>query len=84
MKKSLPDDSAFPFQYKFRGMTFTDLGMTLRDYFAAKALVGILSSNYPNYCGFDACELTARVAYQYADAMLKARQLPQESEESNG
>lgn len=42
-------------------------GMTLRDYFAAKALPIVMPDNraYPN----DA----AKAAYQFADAMLKAR-----------
>lgn len=44
-------------------------GMSLRDYFAARALVGMLANHD---CGgsFDAF---ARDAYRYADAMLKAR-----------
>ncbi len=43
-------------------------GMTLRDYFAAKALQGLLldiETMEP--------ERTAEIAYLYADAMLKAR-----------
>jgi hypothetical protein len=42
-------------------------GMTLRDYFAAKALQGIL------FEGLDP-EDTAKHAYAMADAMLKARE----------
>jgi hypothetical protein len=46
----------------------TSQGMTLRDYFAAKAMQGfILRGGYYN-AEFD----TAR-AYEFADAMLKAR-----------
>lgn len=43
-------------------------GMTLRDYFAAKALPVVMPDNraYP----MDA----ARAAYKFADAMLKARE----------
>jgi hypothetical protein len=41
-------------------------GMSLRDYFAAKAMQGIL------YEGLDP-EETAQHAYEMADAMLKAR-----------
>ena len=41
-------------------------GMTLRDYFAAKAMQALLHKNY-----FD---VAAKQAYQMADAMLKARQ----------
>jgi hypothetical protein len=53
------------------------LGMTLRDYFAAKALQGLLADPEP----FDLCDgdetiadTYAREAYGYADAMLKARE----------
>jgi hypothetical protein len=47
-------------------------GMTLRDYFAAKALQGMFASgNIPKSARDD--EL-AEVAYEMADAMLKARQ----------
>ena len=45
-------------------------GMTLRDYFAAKAMQEAMSWDD------DACPLTvAATAYQYADAMLRARAL---------
>ena len=47
-------------------------GMTLRDYFAAKALQGMFASgNLPKSVSDE--ELAA-VAYQTADAMLKARE----------
>jgi hypothetical protein len=42
-------------------------GMTLRDYFAAKALQGMLASDWN---GFDHI---AASAYQVADAMIRAR-----------
>jgi predicted RNA polymerase sigma factor len=45
---------------------FDNEGMTLRDYFAAKAMQGIL------FEGIDP-EQTAKHAYDMADAMLKAR-----------
>lgn len=41
-------------------------GMTLRDYFAAKAMQALVEKSY-----FDT---TARLAYEIADAMLKARE----------
>lgn len=56
-------------------------GMTLRDYFAAKALSGILADR-ANIDRFDAigskelvepAALMATAAYQMADAMLKER-----------
>jgi hypothetical protein len=51
-----------------------DEGMTLRDYFAAKAMQGIIASEQPGDEEFVTPEMYARDAYQYADAMLKARQ----------
>ena len=56
-------------------------GMTLRDYFAAKAMQGLVGSaewcediSEPEArCGLEATEFTARSAYIIADAMLKAR-----------
>jgi hypothetical protein len=49
-------------------------GMTLRDYFAAKAMQGIIASEQPGDEEFVTPEMYARDAYQYADAMLKARE----------
>ena len=71
---------AFPLSFKWDEPQFN--GMTLRDYFAAKALQGLLAcadsddfedqkllrNDYDAYClNF------ATSAYQMADAMLKAR-----------
>jgi hypothetical protein len=48
-----------------------DKGMTLRDYFAAAAMQGMISSTHEDFdASSDAC---ARQAYKYADAMLEAR-----------
>ena len=51
-------------------------GMTLRDYFAAKAMQAILSSDrYVGLIGVNRYEQrTVEDAYKMADAMLKARQ----------
>lgn len=50
-------------------------GMTLRDYFAAKAMQGMLAcSNLDAKLKADA-GLIATSAYQFADAMLKAREV---------
>jgi hypothetical protein len=46
-------------------------GMTLRDYFAAKALSGWLASFGPSGAPSDTEEL-AKFAYEIADAMVKA------------
>ena len=51
-------------------------GMTLRDYFAAKAMQGIISN--PNYGIFDGTNEvhipTIKQCYEIADAMLKERE----------
>lgn len=47
-------------------------GMTLRDYFAAKALMGMLASRDPRTPRFHP-EDDAAYVYAVADAMLKAR-----------
>jgi hypothetical protein len=48
-------------------------GMTLRDYFAAKAMQAILQANKGIYFTPPDTDLSAS-AYEMADAMLKARQ----------
>ena len=56
-------------------LELTDPGMTLRDYFAAKALPAIKPPNPATraYLQVDEFHAYASVAYQMADAMLKAR-----------
>ena len=44
-------------------------GMTLRDYFAAKAMQGMMVDVYASDCDY-----IAKTAYAMADAMLKARE----------
>ena len=56
--------SAFPLNDPLKSK-----GMTLRDYFAAAALQGMLS-NSKNYDSFDGY---SDAAYEYADAMLERR-----------
>ena len=59
---------AFPMGYHPEGNSADQFGMTLRDYFAAAIMQGLMSSQcqvddpYPIY------------AYRIADAMLKARE----------
>ena len=48
-------------------------GMTLRDYFAAKALQAILKQM--DVCDGRQLTNSAWIAYQMADAMLKAREI---------
>lgn len=56
------------------GMVISD-GMTLRDYFAAKALPVAWSAYDKGYTGLPECveQSIAHHAYQMADAMLRAR-----------
>ena len=49
----------------------TDQGMTLRDYFAAKAMQAVLTNHKLEDCDDD---VVAKHCYQMADFMLKARQ----------
>jgi len=49
-------------------------GMTLRDYFAAAALQGIISDASVTASSKNDGELVASSAYAFADAMLKARE----------
>jgi hypothetical protein len=49
--------------------------MTLRDYFAAKAMQGLIASPRGTPDGSDATDVYyAKCAYLMADAMLKARE----------
>ena len=65
---------AFPFSIEIddnKSMAYSH-GMTLRDYFAAKALlVGGAANQAPAYDN----DTRAKYAYELADAMLKAREL---------
>lgn len=47
------------------------IGMTLREYFAAKAMQGLLAADTEWSMG---PEMISRLAYEQADAMLKARE----------
>jgi hypothetical protein len=49
-----------------------NVGMTLRDYFAAKAMQAILARTDSRFT--TTLEFVGGKAYQYADAMLKARE----------
>lgn len=49
-----------------------NLNMDLRDYFAAKAMQGIVHVFQPN--DFFNPEMVTKISYQIADAMMKARE----------
>ena len=59
--------SAFPWMHK----DITCTGMTLRDYFAAKAMQSIIGREDNRFT--TTLEFVGGKAYQYADAMIKAR-----------
>lgn len=63
-------EPAFP-QSKESARVFE--GLSIRDYFAAQALNGIISFNYDN--GIDCANYVefAEYSYKYADSMLEAR-----------
>ena len=72
MNKQKHGGPAFPNSRHVGELTVVDGGMTLRDYFAAKVLQSIILE--------DGVELrmalkmsSAKTAYNYADAMLEAR-----------
>lgn len=74
---------AFPGAWEQSGQQGYDLptqnkGMTLRDYFAAKAMQIMWDAYDKGYCGLNEqdapnVEVIAKGAYQMADAMLEAR-----------
>jgi hypothetical protein len=57
-------------------LDYSEAGMTLRDYFAAKAIPGLMARNWSNHKGTDEelIGVWARSSYAVADAMLKARE----------
>lgn len=74
----MKNEPAFPFTAKNLRDGYDEVysGMTLRDYFAAKAMQGILAANF-NAGDVDAATdntAVAQHAYDIADAMLLARE----------
>ena len=56
------------------GYPYPDSGMTLRDYFAAKAMHGLVARTHTkDESGRPFVEWVAELSYELADAMLKAR-----------
>lgn len=66
-----PNNKAFPVAIpaSYSQPEYLQEGMTLRDYFAAKAITTLV--NFTNDKDYES--EAARVAYRYADAMLEAR-----------
>ena len=67
---------AFPVSFKWGKELRQYNGMTLRDYFAARAMQGLMHNYHP--CDFlehnGWIEDISMASYQLADAMLKARE----------
>lgn len=62
--------AAFPGLHPSAECRYAEEGITLHDYFAAKAMEAIISCKDTD---FDTYELRAEFAYRQADAMLKER-----------
>ena len=57
----------------YQGYKYDYVGMTLRDYFAAKAMQSLIISYMQSDNGYDSRYLSEE-AYRQADQMLKARE----------
>lgn len=66
------NDSAFPFVAQDDTGMIIISGMTMRDYFAAKAMQAIITNHKLEDCDDF---VVAKNAYQLADYMLEARKL---------
>ena len=66
-KKKDTGGPAFPRDHAHIGHN----GMDLRDYFAAKAMQGLIQRGFTEFG--NAASQYANLAFEYADAMLKAR-----------
>lgn len=75
MSKIKDGGPAFPGLHPSAECKYADQGMTLRDYFAAKAMASLIASDrYTGVVGVNRYEFnTAQLSYAMADAMLEAR-----------
>jgi len=62
------EKAAFPSDY------FVNEGMTLRDYFAAKAMQGLFASDTRDWNQEGEWDERAKAAYAMADAMMEERE----------
>lgn len=78
MSKVNDGGAAFPMLWNIGYNTDWDVepGMSMRDYFAANALTGLISRTNPGSISRDDCNFFASQAYWMADAMLAARNAP--------
>jgi hypothetical protein len=70
----MKNEPAFPGLHPSKECHYQDSGMRLRDYFAAKAMQGLIASANPKGLYAPPDNELASAAFQLADAMLKARQ----------
>lgn len=70
---SIETDDAYNDDREMYGRTYSFGGMTLRDYFAAKAMNALLAVQLKNERSAES-ETIAQASYRMADAMLKVRQ----------
>ena len=73
------DIPAFPQYVSNNGGAYVEGGMTLRDYFSAKAMQGMFANPDDSHENYDLSydeyvKEIARCAYKMADAMMKARE----------
>jgi len=83
--KTPSNPNAFPVDgmYAAESLANKNSGMTLRDYFAAKAMQGLITNeriagniaSYANQNDLNGNESVALISYNMADAMLKQREL---------
>lgn len=64
----MSNEPAFPTNFNMSTFEHDNQGMTLRDYFAAAALQGIVANGE-----WSSCESLVGDSYRVADAMLQAR-----------
>jgi len=64
--------AAFPYVLTNEEGEKIHFGMSLRDYFAAKAIAGMMASNYSS-ASPGRWDIPTKHAYEIADAMLEAR-----------
>jgi hypothetical protein len=72
---STPNDGgpAFPTADANYETKYAGAGLSVRDYFAAKAMQGLLASNAPMTSAVKGTALVSQAAYLMADAMLEER-----------
>lgn len=74
MTTEVEAEPAFPVQFDDDSW---QRGMSLRDYFAAKEMQAYITSQIDmtsEHVAYDAEETVAKIAYQFADAMLAERE----------